>query len=66
MTNRDIARLDARIDKLAEHITDLLIRLDTHLDNHHGTASRLKLSGTTAIAAAIVMGVWEAVRQLVL
>ena len=64
--NKDIARLDVRIDRLAERVEYLIIRLDDHISNHHGAVSRLKLSGTTAIVAAIVMGVWEAIRQLVL
>ena len=66
MNTRDIARLDARIDRLAEHITELLVRLDNHLDNHHGPASRIKQSGLTAIVAALLLGAWEVVRQLVL
>ena len=63
MTN-DFARLDKRIDHLAERIDALVARLDAHLGNHHGPASRLRLSGAPAIVAALVMGVWEAVRQL--
>ena len=66
MANRDIARLDARVDKLAERINDLILRFDEHIGNHHGVVSRIKLSGATAIVAALVMGVWEAVRLLVL
>ena len=66
MANRDIARLDARVDKLAERINDLVLRFDDHFGNHHGPASRIKLSGATAIVAALLLGVWEAVRQLVL
>ena len=65
MANRDIARLDARVDKLAERINDLILRFDEHIGNHHGAASRLKQSGVTAIVAALLLGVWEAVRQLV-
>ena len=64
--NKDIARLDVRIDRLAERVEYLITRLDEHISNHHGAASRIKLSGATAIVAALVMGIWEAIRQLVL
>ena len=73
MTNKDLARLEARIDALRSDFAALMGRFDAHVDNlhynhltnHHGPATRLRLNGATAIIAAIVLGVWEAVRLLV-
>ena len=66
MATKDIARLEARIDHLAEKIVALTTRLDSHLDNHHGRISQVKTSGMTAILATLVMALWELVRHFYL
>ena len=66
MATKDTARLEARIDKLAGKIDALTLRIDAHLDNHHGPRSNLKLGGTTAIVASLVTAGWEVARRFLL
>ena len=63
MATKDVARLEARIDHLAEKIDALTLRMDQHLDGHHGRVSAVKNSGMTAIVAAVVVTIGEVLRR---
>ena len=62
-TTKELARLEGRIDHLVEKIERLTIRLDSHLDNHHGRVSQIKTSSVTAIIAALVAVAYELIRR---
>ena len=66
MNSKDIARLDARIDKLTDRIGSLIDRLDTHISNHHGRHSIMRQGGAFAALAALITFGWELFQKFAL
>ena len=63
MANRDIARLEVRIDKLYEKIHAIQERLDEHIGNAHSRSSSLKQSGGLVALVSALYAIAEAVRR---
>mgnify|MGYP001558532051 CR=1 FL=1 len=63
-SSSELARLEGRIDRLADKVDHLTERVDLHLDNHHGRVSRLKTGGVTAISAAVIVFLVELAQRL--
>lgn len=71
-STKEIARLEGRIDRLAEKIDYLTTRMDEHIDtihshesNHHGRSTEIKRGSASAIIAALVVAILEAVQRLI-
>ena len=65
MANKDIARLDARIDHLEERVSSLIDRFDGHFGNHHGSWSFWRQNTLAATLGACLVFIVEIVRQFI-
>lgn len=63
MTNRNDARIEARLDRLYEAVNALRDRLDAHLSNHHSRASTIKQSGVVGAILTLAYAAVELLRR---